>query len=928
VSNNPSAEAAEERRNPWPLSTYRVQLQPAFGFDDVTAIAPYLHRLGVSHLYASPYLQAAAGSTHGYDVIDHSRVNAELGGEEGHERMCAALGAAGLGQVLDIVPNHMAIVNGNRWWWDVLENGPSSQYASYFDVDWDPPEAKLRNTVLMPILGDHYGRVLEAGEFRLRRDEGAFTVHYYDHVLPVAPRSLDDLLGGAARRCRSMELESLATFFGRLPPSYLTDRASVRERHRDKEVLRANLARLLREEPTVAAAVDAEVAAINAEPDRLDALLERQNYRLAFWRTAGRELDYRRFFDIHTLAALRMEDEAVFLDTHELVLKWVDRGVVDGLRIDHPDGLRDPDGYLRRLERAAGPHTWVVVEKILEPGERLPQSWPVAGTTGYDFAYRVGGLFVDPAGEEPINEAYTAFTGETVDYDEVVYEKKNLVMSEVLSAEINRLTNLAIAVCERHRRYRDFTRHDLHQTLRELIAAFPVYRTYVEPGSAVAGSVVSGSGGPSPDDVAHVEEAAKLARARRPDLDGELFDFLVDILLGRHRGPGGRGVPGETVEDELVARFQQVTGPVMAKGVEDTTFYTYNRLTALNEVGGNPARFGVSPDEFHAGSDEIARHWGGTLLATSTHDTKRAEDTRARLYLLSEIPTRFAGAVSEWSRLNDRHRADPSLPDRNAEWLLYQTLVGAWPLSAERALAYMEKASKEAKEHTSWVDPDPVYDDALRRFVEGILGDDEFTAAMEAFVAPLVEPGRINALAQALLKLTSPGVPDIYQGCELWDHSLVDPDNRRPVDFAIREALLAEAEKASPAEVWPAQADSGLPKLVLTQRALHLRSRRPEYFCVGSGYQRLAASGPKATHAVALARTAAGAEPGAGAAGVVAVAPRLVLGLAGDWAGTTLALPDGRWSDALDGGTRTFSGEVPLADLLGPFPVALLERVP
>ncbi|HVW34933.1 MAG TPA: alpha-amylase family glycosyl hydrolase, partial [Acidimicrobiia bacterium] len=306
--------------NPWPGSTYRIQLQPAFGFDDVTAIAPYLHRLGVSHLYASPYLQAAAGSTHGYDVIDHSRVNEELGGQAGHERMCAALGANDLGQVLDIVPNHMAIVGGNRWWWDVLENGPSSQYASYFDVDWDPPEAKLRNTVLMPILGDHYGRVLEAGELQLQRDGGGFTVHYYDHVLPVAPRSLDDLLAPAARRCRSMELESLATFFGRLPPSDLTDRASVRERHRDKEVLRASLARLLAEQPEVAAAIDAEIAAVNADPDRLDGLLERQNYRLSFWRTAGRELDYRRFFDIHTLAALRMEDEAVFNDTHELVL--------------------------------------------------------------------------------------------------------------------------------------------------------------------------------------------------------------------------------------------------------------------------------------------------------------------------------------------------------------------------------------------------------------------------------------------------------------------------------------------------------------------------------------------------------------------------------------------------------------------------------
>jgi (1->4)-alpha-D-glucan 1-alpha-D-glucosylmutase len=546
------------------------------------------------------------------------------------------------------------------------------------------------------------------------------------------------------------------------------------------------------------------------------------------------------------------------------------------------------------------------VEKILEPGERLPQSWPVAGTTGYDFLNRVGGLFVDPAGEEPLNEAYMAFTGEPIDWDEVIHEKKHLVMSEVLSAEINRLTNLAIDVCERHRRYRDYTRHELHETLRELIAAFPVYRTYVVPGGA----------GPSPDDAAHVEEAAKLARGRRPDLDGELFDFFVEILLGRLRGE---------VEDALVARFQQVTGPVMAKGVEDTALYTFNRLVALNEVGGSPGRFGVSPEEFHQGNEHTARNWPGTLLATSTHDTKRSEDTRARIALLSEIPTRFAGAVAEWSRLGDRHRADPSLPDRNAEWLLYQSLIGAWPLSMERAVAYMEKASKEAKEHTSWVDPDPVYDDALRRFVEGMLGDAEVVDALETFVAPLVEPGRINSLAQALLKLASPGAPDIYQGCELWEHTLVDPDNRRPVDFSLRESLLAEAEAeaAVPADVWPARADSGLPKLLLTQRVLHLRSRRPEYFCVGSGYERLVANGSKAGHAVALTRTTA-----AGEAGVVAVAPRLVLGLADDWADTTLALPAGRWADVLDGVRHTFEGEVALADLLAPFPVGVLEHVP
>jgi (1->4)-alpha-D-glucan 1-alpha-D-glucosylmutase len=884
---------------PEPLSTYRLQLQPAFAFDDAAALAPYLARLGVSHLYASPYLQAAPGSTHGYDVVDHSKVNEELGGAEAHRRMGAALDEAGLGQVLDIVPNHMAVTAGNAWWWDVLENGPSSQYASYFDVDWDPPEHKLRNTVLMPILGDHYGRVLEAGEIRLHRDGGQFTVHYFDHVMPVAPRSLDDLLAEAARTCRSVELESLAAAFGHLPPSWATDRESVRARHRDKEVLAASLARLAEEEPEVAAALDAEVARINADPDALDALLERQNYRLAFWRTAGRELDYRRFFDIHTLAALRMEDEAVFADTHELVVEWLRAGVLDGLRIDHPDGLRDPEGYLRRLADLA-PEAWVVVEKILEPGERLPPTWPVAGTTGYDFAHRATGLLVDPAGEEPLTTTYAQFSRLQVEWPEVVWDKKHLVMRDVLSAEVNWLTGLAVEVCDRNRRYRDYTRHEINASLREVIAAFPVYRTYVVPGVE-----------PSPDDVAHVEEAVKAAKERRPDLDADLLDFLGEVMLGRHH-PGatpdrGRG----EAAGELVGRFQQVTGPVMAKGVEDTAFYTWTRLVALNEVGGDPGHFGVSVEEFHRDNEMIQRTWPATMLTTSTHDTKRSEDVRARLALLSEIPEHFAEAVASWSSHNRRHRTG-ELPDRNIEWLLYQSLVGAWRLSADRALRYMEKAAKEAKEHTSWVDPDPDYDAALRSFVEGALADEEFQGLVEQFVNPLVTPGRVNSLAMALFKLTSPGVPDIYQGNELWDLSLVDPDNRRPVDWALRATLLSEAERVSPAEAWGARADSGLPKMLLTQRALHLRRRRPEAF--RGEYSPLHAVGEKAGHVVAYGR---GGE-------VVAVAPRLVLGLGGDWGDTRLTLPPGSWVDVLDG-ARRFEGGVELAELLGPFPVALLE---
>jgi len=888
-----------------PLSTYRVQLTPSFGFDDAAVIAGYLSDLGVSHLYSSPVLQAAPGSTHGYDVVDHSRVSAELGGEAGHARMCDALAAAGLGQVLDVVPNHMAVAGPeNAWWWDVLENGPASVYAAYFDVDWDPPESKLRHTVLLPILGDHYGRVLEAGELRLVRRGGSFTVGYHGHIVPVAPRSLDRLLVSAAEGCDSPELESVGVAFGRLPIATATDRESVRVRHRDKEVLRSRLAELCADQPALAAAVDARVEAMNHDWDALDALLDRQNYRLAYWRTAGREVDYRRFFDINTLVGVRVEDPHVFDDTHALVLEWLDKGIIDGLRIDHPDGLLDPEGYLRRLHDAGGGR-WVVVEKILEPGERLPPSWPVAGTTGYDFLARVGGLFVDPGGREPILSLYAEVTGRSTDFEEVVLAKKHLALRDILAADLNRLTGLFVQVCERHRRYRDYTRHELHEALREVLACFPVYRTYVRPAD---GSV-------SDDDVAHVEAAAAAAAARRPEIEEELFAFLADLLLLRYRGVTAPGIPAPVgeVEAELVARFQQLSGPVMAKGVEDTAFYDHVPLVSLNEVGDFPGRWGTPVDEFHRACAEAALQWPGSMLATGTHDTKRSEDVRARLHLLSEIPDRWAEAIGRWRAMNDCHRTAPDLPDSNAEYLLYQIAVGAWPLPAERAVAYMAKAAKEAKAHTSWIDPDPAYDEALRSFVEGVAGGDDFAGDLAAFVEPLVTPGRVTSLAQALVKLTAPGVPDTYQGTELWDLSLVDPDNRRPVDYGARRRLLRELPGLDAAAIW-ARADEGLPKLKVVREALHLRRRRPSAFGAEGSYTPLVASGAKAAHVVAFVR---GQQ-------VATVVPRLVLGLAGDWGGTTVDLPAGRWRSVLTG-TDVDGGRVRLADLFAAFPVALLE---
>ncbi|HEX9944490.1 MAG TPA: malto-oligosyltrehalose synthase [Thermoanaerobaculia bacterium] len=880
-----------------PLATYRVQLRPGFGFDQAAAIADYLAGLGISHLYSSPYLQAAKGSAHGYDVIDPGRVNEELGGEEAHIRFCRRLSEHGLGQVLDIVPNHMAITERrNVWWWDVLENGPSSRYAWYFDVDWHPPQARLHNTVLLPILGDHYGRVLEAGELKLVRRAGKFEIHYHEHRMPVAPRSLDTLTDEAARRCGSPDLAFLADAFGGLPLATATDRESVARRHRDKEVLAGQLARLCAERPEVAAAVDAVVEEVNADPDRLDELLSRQNYRPAFWRTAGQELGYRHFFDINTLVGLRAEDERVFADTHVRVLQWLQEGMLDGVRVDHPDGLRDPQAYFERL-RAAAPDAWIVVEKVLAPGEPLRGSWPVDGTTGYDFLNLAGGLFVDRAGERPLTDLYAELTGENPEWAELMREKKLLVLSELLASDVNRLAEVFLQVCERHRRHRDYTRFELRQALREVVACFPVYRSYVR---AEAGEV-------SAEDERCIGEAIERARAHRPDLAPDLLDFFRDLLLLRIRGE---------VESELVMRFQQLTGPAMAKGVEDTAFYNFHRLVSLNEVGGSPGAFGVSVEEFHRACADNQRRWPRAMLATSTHDTKRSEDVRARLHLLSEIPERWGEAVRRWFGRNERHRSS-GWPDRNAEYLLYQTLVGAWPISAGRAAAYMEKAAREAKVHTAWTRVNPEYEEALREFVQGVVEDPEFTADLEAFVAPLVGPGRINSLAQTLLKMTAPGVPDFYQGTEVWDLSLVDPDNRRPVDYGLRRRLLEELERGICPQEILARMEEGLPKLWLIRQGLLLRRRRPDAFDPGAAYEPLQARGARADHAVAFLR---GGE-------VAVVVPRLVIRLGGDWGDTVVELPAGRWRNELTG-EEVEGGPRPAAELLARFPVALLARLP
>ncbi|MBV8832365.1 MAG: malto-oligosyltrehalose synthase [Acidobacteriaceae bacterium] len=877
-----------------PTATYRLQLHKDFGFDDAAGIADYLKSLGISHVYSSPYLQAAPDSKHGYDVVDHHKVNEELGGSEAHDRFSKRLAELQLGQVLDIVPNHMAISGRrNRYWWDVLENGPASRYASYFDIEWQPSEERLRNKLVVPILGDHYGRALARGEIKIQRHGGEFSIKYFENELPVSPRSMPLLLSEAAQQSGSDYLAFFSDAFVDLPWPTTADYARLTQRHRDKEVTYRLLGRLFTEVPFIADAVDECIKAINRQPDRLDQILEAQNYRLAYWRVAEQDLGYRRFFDVNTLVGLRMEDSRVFADTHALILRWLREGVLDGIRVDHPDGLLDPRQYFERL-RAEAPDVWILGEKILEPGEKLRRDWPIDGTTGYDYLNQAGGLFVDSRNEAAITKIYHEFTGESTNYPAIVRDRKHRVLRELLGSDVNRLSNTLQDICETHRNHRDYTRHELNRAIRELVACFPVYRTYVVPARDEIDQ----------DDIRYVEEAVGAAKKNRPDIDSDLFDFIRDLLLLRVRGK---------TESDFVLRFQQFTGPAMAKGVEDTVFYSYNRLVSLNEVGGDPGRFGVSPDAFHKFCAETQREFPRTMVASSTHDTKRSEDVRARISLLSEIPERWGKALRLWSELNAPAKTD-EMPDRNTEYLVYQTLIGTWPIDKGRLRGYMEKAAREAKQHTSWLSPNKPFEDALQMFIEKLYGNAAFLRALESFVKPLVAPARVNSLAMALLKLTAPGIPDMYQGTEIWDLSLVDPDNRRPVDYDHRRKLLAELPRLTVQKVMR-RSDEGLPKLWTVWHALAARRECPDSFDKSAKYRPIKAQGRKTAHVVAYAR---------GESAIVVV-PRLVIGLDNDWSDTRLSIPAGRWRNRLTGEIHDRS-ELKVGKLLGRFPVALLIK--
>ena len=865
-----------------PRATYRLQLHPGFGFAAAAAAVPYRAEVGASHLDLAPILMAAEGSAHGYDVVDPERISDALGGEAGFAALAAAARAAGLGILLDIVPNHMSIAgHGNRWWLDVLENGPASPFAHYFDVDWRGGEA---DRVLLAVLGERYGQAIASGAIRIEHDaQGRFAVRANGADLPLAPRALGAIVRRAGERIGHAEL----TFIGETLAALVPEGGAPderRRRHRALRVLAARLAALVGEPPCAVALGD-EVAAVNSDPAKLDAILEMQAYRLAHWTVAGSQLPYRRFFDIATLVAVRMEDPDVFEACHARVLALVTSGAVDGLRVDHVDGLRDPRQYLERL-RMRAPNAWIVVEKILTADEVLPHDWPIEGTTGYDFMERLGGLIVDPDGEAALTGGFVRMTGLRWDPHAASREARHAVLAEALHSELARLTELAARACAVTPAMRDYTRGELEAALAEILVGFPVYRSYLRNDRRAE------------IDRARIAAAVAAARDAKPDLDGPLLAFLGAALALE--------LPAAETRD-LALAFQQVTGAVVAKGDEDTLLYRFVRLASRCEVGADLTRFAYEPAHVHRA---LAAAPPRGLLATSTHDSKRSEDVRARIAVLSEMPARWLASVARWDARAARGWGEVA-PDPVLACHVWQTLVGAWPVPVERVRAFAHKAVREARLRTSWRHPDAAYEAALDRWLDGIYGDAELLRELAAFAAELAPHGDRNSLAMLLVKLAAPGVPDFYWGCELRDDSLVDPDNRRDIDLAGRRARLHALSDASAADV-VALGDPGAVKLFAIRRVLGLRRRRPALW--DAPYRALAAVGPHAHRVFAFARGDR----------LIAIAPRLGVGADG-WSGTTLELPPGAWRDVLADRTWT-PGAHPVAALWKTLPIALLAN--
>ena len=960
-------------RSPIPIATYRLQFNREFTFRDAAKLVPYLAKLGVSHCYASPYLRARPGSMHGYDIIDHNSLNPEIGTREEYEHFVSELHRHGMGQILDIVPNHMGVMGSdNAWWLDVLENGQASTYADFFDIDWDPIKDELQGKVLIPVLGDQYGNILENGELKLVFDveRGEFSIYYAQHRFPINPVEYPRILGFRIQDVEEklgpthddlLELQSIKTAFSHLPTHLGITPEKMAERNREKEVQKRRLAALCARSVGIKTVLDRHVQILNGvvgDPRSFDALhelIKAQCYRLAQWRVAADDINYRRFFDINDLAALRMENETVFGLTHRFTLDLVAQGKVDGLRIDHPDGLYDPAKYFRDLqcgmpcgtdeERDNTSRTYVLVEKILTENERLRKEWPVHGTTGYEFSNLVNGVFIDQSAATRMERIYRSFTGESVAFDDLVYNCKKLILKVALASELNVLATALSRIALSNRHTCDFTVNSLRSALGEVIASFPVYRTYVS------------STGVSAEDRRYIEQAVAAGRKRSNAADLSVFDFIRRMLLIETNGEPQWYRRAITA---FAMKFQQVTSAVMAKGLEDTSFYRYNTLVSLNEVGGNPRQFGVSVAQFHEANQIRAQCWPRSMLASSTHDSKRSGDVRARINVLSEMPAAWRLSLRRWRDWNRSRKHmidDRPVPSRNDEYLFYQTLIGAWPIErlddagwhkfVSRIEQYMLKAIREAKEYTSWANPNSEYENAMSEFTRATLDRrrrNRFLSDFGEFQRRISRIGMFNSISQTLLKLTAPGVPDIYQGNDLWDFSLVDPDNRRPVDYQVRPRYLQELvagdrtsaeERAVRARRLVEHVDDGKAKLYVTWQALCLRQAHPAVFLQG-GYTPLLARGSRSDHVCAFARQA-------GDEVVIVAVPRLCATLLAErketptgpevWGDTRIQLPiDMRsqsYQNVLTGEIVTVedsggNASLAMAEMLKSFPAGLL----
>ncbi len=980
-----------------PVATYRLQFNYQFRFSDARSIVPYLHDLGISDCYASPYFKAKKRSLHGYDILDHNALNPEIGSQKDYSKFVRELKKYGMGQILDIVPNHMSVDSDeNRWWTDVLENGPSSMYADFFDIDWKPVKDELENKVLLPILADQYGNVLEKQELRLALEQGAFFINYGDRRLPVAPASYVKILKHGIDRLekkigkedlRFQELLSILTALDHLPPRTERDREKIEERRREKEIIKRRLQSLYKESREMESFIDENISFFNGEKgtpksfDLLDDLLDDQVYRLSHWRVATEEINYRRFFDINELAAIRMENPVVFKEAQQLVFQLIREGKVTGLRVDHVDGLYNPSEYLDRLQKGSaqvsvgakpsatkvsGPaeisHVYdeelsqnplspvrtplyVAVEKILTRGERMPEDWPILGTTGYSFLNALNGIFIAPENGKLFDSIYSRFVRSKMNYQDLVYEKKKLMMEVSMSGEVNALGHYLNRLSEKNRHTRDFTLGSLTIAILETIACFPIYRTYVT------------SRGVNDRDRRYIEQAVSKAKRKNPAMSATVFDFLQRVLLLQY--PEDLQETDKMEWLDFMMRFQQITGPVMAKGLEDTAFYVYNWFVSLNEVGGNPDRFGTPLDAFHGQNIERAKIWPHSLLATSTHDTKRSEDVRARLNVLSEIPNEWRERVMRWARMNKKHKTildGQRAPDLNEEYLLYQTLVGTWPVHEMvereydvfkgRIRNYMMKAIREAKVNTSWISSNVSYEEALLKFVDAILSNHIFVDDLVSFQKRVSYFGMFNSLSQTVLKIASPGIPDFYQGTEIWDFSLVDPDNRRPVDYSIRKKTLEELKR----KIARSGSDlfvflrgllqnwkDGAIKLYVTFKALNYRKEHGLLFREGA-YFPILGEGTRKDHVCAYARQR-------GEECILVAVPRFLARLVKEgeplgeevWAESHLVLPE----EVLTGGQfrNVFTSEIiqamaqdgkrvlPLANAFRTFPVAMLETI-